>query len=55
MSDEERLNRISAIDKDMQDKEAFTQAFLNQADVLSLQRAREQNEEKVIQQLYDVN
>lgn len=55
MSDDQRIGKIANIHKAMQDKAAFSQAFLNQAKVLSLQKTKEQTEVKTIQQLYDIN
>jgi len=52
MSDEERLAAIDEIYKDMADKLHFLRAFNNQAQVLSLQRAKESKEVKVMQGLY---
>ena len=44
MKDDERLKRIDALEVDMQDKYAFAQNFGQGAQILSLQRSKEENE-----------
>ena len=44
MKDDERLKRIDALEADMQDKYAFAQNFGQGAQILSLQRNKEQKE-----------
>lgn len=52
MSDEERLTAIDDIYKDMEEKLRFLRRFNDQADVLSLQRAREMKDVKTVQGMY---
>jgi hypothetical protein len=44
MKDDERIKRIDAIYADMKDKYAFTQSFTSEANLLSGERASEQND-----------
>jgi len=53
MSDDERIGAIDKIFADMQDKLLFLRHFNNSASVLSLQKARELQGERALQQLYD--
>ncbi len=52
MSDAERLQAIDRIYADMQDKATFLTSFNNNNTVLGLQRAKEQNDTKAMQQIY---
>ncbi|MGC4038728.1 MAG: TerB family tellurite resistance protein [Chitinophagaceae bacterium] len=52
MSDDERVNTIDTIYRDMEDKLAFLRWFNNSAAVLSLQRSKDANDVKVSKQLY---
>ena len=55
MSDAERLQSIDRLDRDMTDKLSFLRSFNNQAAVMTLQRAREQNSLLGIQKMYQTN
>lgn len=55
MSDDERLKAIDRIFEDMENKLVFLRHFNNHTSVLSLQRAKEKSDVKVIQGIYDVN
>lgn len=52
MSDEERMERIDELYKDMQDKLSFLRQFNNYASILSLQRAKENNDINTLQNIY---
>jgi hypothetical protein len=52
MSDDERLQAIDQIYSDMNEKLQFVQMFNQQASLLALQRDREQNQHKVLSDLY---
>lgn len=52
MSDEERLTAIDNIYKDMGEKLRFLRRFNDQAEVLSLQRAREMKDVKTLKGMY---
>ena len=54
MTDDERIKQINKLYADMQDKNAFTQNFTNNAFLLAQQRQKEQNDISVTQQLYNV-
>ena len=54
MSDDERLSAIDEIYEDMLSKLQFLRHFNATASVLALQRAKEQNDTEMIQQLYDL-
>lgn len=54
MSDDERLSAIDEIYEDMQQKVQFLRHFNATASVLALQRAKEQSDTEMMQQLYDV-
>jgi hypothetical protein len=54
MSDDERLSAIDEIYEDMQQKLQFLRHFNATASVLALQRAKEQSDTEMMQQLYDV-
>ena len=54
MSDDERLAAIDKIYADMQDKFSFLRSFNNSNSVLSLQRLKESNEIKKLQQYYNL-
>ena len=55
MSDDERLSAIDNVWKEVDNEYNFLQHFNNQAKVLALQRAKEQNDISTINQLYNVN
>ena len=52
MSDAERLQMVDHIYADMQDKVLFLNSFNNNTSLLGLQRAKEQNDTKDMQQYY---
>lgn len=52
MSDADRLQAIDRIYADMQNKTAFLTSFNNNNSILGLQRAKEQNDTKAMQQIY---
>lgn len=52
MSDAERLQAIDHIYGDTQSKLSFLRSFNNQVAILSLQRAKEQNDVQMLQKLY---
>lgn len=54
MSDDERLSAIDEIYEDMQQKLQFLRHFNATDSVLALQRAKEQSDTEMMQQLYDV-
>lgn len=53
MSDKERLEAIDRIYAEMEDKLVFLNAFNGKTSVLSVQRAKERADVKVLQDLYD--
>jgi hypothetical protein len=55
MSDDERINSIDGVWKEVSQQLTFLRHFNNQARVLCLQRAKEKNDLSTINQLYDVN
>ncbi len=55
MSDDERIERISEIHLSMKDKYAFTQSFVNDANILIRQRASEQNSINQLKKFYEYN
>ena len=55
MSDDERLSAIDNVWKEVENQFSFLQHFNNQAKVLALQRAKEQNDISTMNQLYNVN
>ena len=55
MSDDERLSAIDAVWKEADNEYNFLQHFNNQARVLALQRAKEQNDVSTFNQLYNLN
>jgi hypothetical protein len=55
MSDDERLSAIDNVWKEVGNQYNFLQHFNNQAKVLALQRAKEQNDVSAMDQLYNVN
>jgi DNA repair ATPase RecN len=55
MSDDERLGAIDGVWKEVESQYNFLQHFNNQAKVLALQRAKEQNDVSTMNQLYNVN
>ena len=55
MSDDERLAAIDGVWKEVESQFNFLQHFNNQAKVLALQRAKEQNDVSTMNQLYNVN
>jgi selenocysteine-specific translation elongation factor len=54
MSDAERLKGIDKIHADMQEELLFLRHFNNNNSVLALQRAKEQNEIRLMQKMYGV-
>ena len=54
LSDDERLQRIDAICKDMRDKYAFTQSFSNETNGLIRNRQKEQNEVTALTFIYNL-
>jgi len=54
MSDDERIQRIDAICRDMEDKISFLRYFNNSTLMLAIQRAKENNDVSVLQKLYQV-
>jgi hypothetical protein len=54
MSDAERLHAIDHIYSDMQDKMLFVRSFTNNTSLLDLQRTKEQNDTRMMQQLYGI-
>jgi DNA repair ATPase RecN len=55
MSDDERLTAIDKIYADMQDKLLFLRSFNNDASVLALQRAKEQNDVNTMRSIHRLN
>lgn len=55
MKDDERLKRIGALYKDMQDKYSFCQSFINDAKLLAASRIREQAEIKTERSLRGID
>jgi len=53
MSDDERLKQIDHIDADMQNKLAFLRSFNRRVSAIDAQRARDQQDNKNIRQLYE--
>ena len=54
MTDGERIKRIQGLDADMREQWAFTKEYTGQADLLSLQRSREQGDWNTVGQLYGI-
>jgi DNA repair ATPase RecN len=54
MSDDERIQRIDAIYRDMEDKISFLRYFNNSTQMLAIQRAKETSDVSVLQKLYQV-
>jgi hypothetical protein len=52
MKDDERLLRLDKVHDDLQEKYAFTQAFIGSTQLLSLERAKEKNRIKSVMKLY---
>lgn len=55
MTDDERLKTIDRIYDEMENKLTFLRHFTNSTSVLSIQRAKEKSDVKIIQDLYEVN
>jgi hypothetical protein len=55
MSDDERLSAIDEIWKKVDGERLFLRHFNNSTKILTLQRAKEQNDVSIINKLYDVN
>ena len=55
MNDNERLSGIDRIHRDTQDELLFLRQFNNNNSILLLQRAKEQNDAKMMQQLYHLS
>ncbi len=54
MTDDEGIKEINKLYADMQDKSSFTQSFTNNALLLAQQKTREENNNAVMQQLYNI-
>lgn len=54
MSDAERMHAIDHIYSDMQDKVLFVRSFNNNTSLLDLQRTKEQNDTRMMMQLYGI-
>jgi hypothetical protein len=54
MSDAERMHAIDHIYSDMQDKMLFVRSFNNNTSLLDLQRTKEQNDTRMMMQLYGI-
>ena len=54
MKDNERLQRINKLHKDMQDKFGFCTSFSRDATLLALQRRSEQNDINLLKKVYDL-
>ncbi len=52
MKDDERLLRLDKVHDDMQDMYAFTQDFISSTRLLSLERARDKNQIRILKNLY---
>jgi len=55
MSDDERINSIDAVWKEVSQELTFLRHFNNEARILCLQRAKDKNDFSTMKQLYDVN
>jgi hypothetical protein len=55
MSDDERINSIDGVWKEVSQELTFLRHFNNQARILCLQRLKEKNDLSAMDQLYDVN
>jgi hypothetical protein len=55
MSDDERINSIDAVWKEVSQELTFLRHFNNEARILCLQRAKDKNDFSTMEQLYDVN
>ncbi len=54
MKDDERMKRIDKLYESMKDKYQFTQSFVNQTNLLNLQRLQEERNNKASQKIYDL-
>jgi hypothetical protein len=54
MTDGERINRIQAMDADMQRQYRMVQAFTNQTDLLTVQRQQEGNDIETLKGIYGI-
>ncbi|OIR01281.1 hypothetical protein GALL_165690 [mine drainage metagenome] len=54
MTDDERIQRITALHSDMQDKFVFSQSFTNNANILSVQKQQQLNDAVTAKQLYNL-
>jgi hypothetical protein len=54
MTDGERINRIQAMDADMQRQYRMAQAFTNQTDLLTVQRQQEGNDIGTLKGIYGI-
>jgi hypothetical protein len=54
MTDDERIKRITALNTDMQDKFMFSQSFVNDANILSVQKQHQLNDAVTVKQLYNL-
>lgn len=55
MSDDERINSIDAVWKEVSQELTFLRHFNNEARILCLERAKDKNDFSTMKQLYDVN
>lgn len=54
MKDDERLKRVEAIYSSLQDKYSFVKSFSKQAQILSIQRTKQQSETGMVRQFYGI-
>src|ERR1035437_3065632 len=54
MTDDERIKRITALNTDMQDRFMFSQSFVNDANILSVQKQHQLNDAVSVKQLYNL-
>ena len=54
MTDDERIKRITALHTNMQDKFMFSQSFVNDANILSVQKQHQLNDAVTVKQLYNL-
>jgi hypothetical protein len=54
ISDEERMQQIDRLYRDMQDKYSFSQSFSNATSILAVARQKDQNEAGLLQSLYNI-
>jgi hypothetical protein len=54
MTDDERIKRITALHTNMQDKFMFSQSFVNDANILSIQKQHQLNDAVTVKKLYNL-